>query len=227
MAAEPMTYTGHARAIAVLGLPLIGGHLAQIAIGATDTVMMGRYGVDELAAIGLAGTYFFVFFLMGSGFAWAVMPMVASFDAEGDPVSVRRATRMGIWLSLLFGVLALPALLFAEPILLLLQQEASVAANAAAYLQIAGFGLIPALLVMVLKSFLSALERTQIVLWITLLAALANALGNYILIFGNWGAPELGLQGAAIASIVTQAVSLAGVLIYCVRAVPQYDLFTR
>lgn len=224
---QHLTYAGHARAIAVLGLPLIGGHLAQTAIGVTDTVMVGWYGVAELAAIGLGSTYFFVFFLMGAGFAWAVMPMVASFAAEKDETSLRRATRMGLWLSVLFSVVVMPLLYWSESILLALRQDPDVAANAATYLSVAGWGLIPALLVMVLKSYLSALERTQVVLWITLIAAVVNALANYALIFGNWGAPELGIVGAAYASIITQAVSLVGVVLYCRHVLPEHALFHR
>ena len=89
-----MSYPQHVRAITILGLPLIGGHLSQFAIGMTDTVMLGWYGIDALAAITLASSYFFTLFIMGAGFAFAVMPMVASFNAEGDEISLRRATRM-------------------------------------------------------------------------------------------------------------------------------------
>ncbi|MEQ6247369.1 MATE family efflux transporter [Sulfitobacter sp. HNIBRBA3233] len=222
-----MTLPAHARAIAVLGLPLIGGHLAQMAIGVTDTVMLGWYGVEALAAVTLAATYFFVLFIFGSGFAWAVMPMVATFQAERDEVSIRRATRMGLWISLGFGLCVLPLLIFSAPILRLMGQEEEVAADAALYLTVAGWGIIPALFVMVLKSYLAALERTQVVLWITVLAAVVNALVNYALIFGNWGAPELGLRGAALASLSTQIVSLVGVVVYAVVALPQHDLFRR
>lgn len=222
-----MTYRGHARAVLTLGLPLIGGHLGQFAIGMTDTVMLGWYGVQELAAVTLASTFFFVFFLVGSGFAWAVMPMVAAFAGADDETSIRRVTRMGLWLSLGFALLCLPLMIWSEPILNLLGQPTDVSAPAALYLRIAGWGLIPALLVMVLKSYLAALGRTQIVFWITLLAALANGLANYALIFGNWGAPELGIEGAAIASIITQLTSLAAVLIYTVWALPQHSIFVR
>ncbi len=221
------TYFQHARAILVLGLPLIGGHLAQMAIGVTDTVMLGWYGVDALAAVTLGSTYFFVLFIFGSGFAWAVMPMVASFAAEEDEIGLRRATRMGLWLSTGFALLALPLMVWSEPILRQMGQGDVVAANASAYLQIAGFGILPALLVMVIKSYLAALERTQVVLWITVLAAAVNALVNYALIFGNWGAPELGIRGAAIASIATQTVSLIGVVIYARLALPEHALFQR
>ncbi|WP_299406338.1 MATE family efflux transporter [uncultured Roseobacter sp.] len=222
-----MTYPEHGRAILTLGLPLIGGHLAQMAIGVTDTVMLGWYGVEALAAVTLGSTFFFVLFIFGSGFAWAVMPMVASFDAEGDEVGLRRATRMGLWLSFGFAVLALPAMFWSEPLLIALGQGEGLAADASAYLRVAGFGILPALLVMVIKSYLAALERTQVVLWITVFSAVVNAVVNYALIFGNWGAPELGITGAAIASVATQLFALIGIVVYARAALPEHALFQR
>ena len=222
-----MTYPAHCRAIAVLGLPLIGGHLAQFAIGLTDTIMLGWYGVEALAAVTLANSYFFVLFLFGAGFGWAVMPMVATAAAEDDETSIRRSTRMGLWLSLLYASVVMPLRWWSYPVLIALKQESDVAATASQYLRVAGWGLFPALLVMVLKSYLAALERTQIVLWITVLAAVVNGLTNYAFIFGNWGAPQLGVTGAAIASVVTQLVSLVCVVIYAIRALPEHGLFQR
>lgn len=227
MSPTVMSYPAHTRAILVLGLPLIGGHLGQIAIGVTDTMMVGWYGVTELAALTAAGSWFFVLFLMGSGFAWAVMPMVASYHAEGDDTNVRRATRMGLWLSLGFAALAMPLMLWSEPILLALGQTEAVSRLGAEYLNIAGWGIFPALILMTIKSYLAALERTQIVFWITALAALTNVLANYALIFGEWGAPEMGIRGAALASVVTQVVMVVGVLVYAVVALPEHSLFVR
>ncbi|UWQ77827.1 MATE family efflux transporter [Leisingera sp. S132] len=219
-----MPLRGHVRAIAVLGLPLIGGHVAQFAIGLTDTVMLGWYGVDELAAVTLGSSYFFSIFLLGSGFAFAVMPMVAAAAGAGEERQIRRSTRMGLWLSLAYGVAAMPLLWWSEAILLALGQEAKVAHDAAEYLRIAGWSLFPALLYMVAKSYLAALERTQIVLWLSVFAAVINALVNYALIFGNWGAPELGITGAAIASLVTNGVSFVLVLAYALKVLPQHEL---
>ncbi|MGJ8546962.1 MAG: MATE family efflux transporter [Sulfitobacter sp.] len=224
---QTMTYPGHVRAILKLGLPLIGGHLAQMAIGVTDTVMLGWYGVEALAAVTLASTYFFVLFIFGSGFAWAVMPMVASYAAEKNETGIRRATRMGLWLSLAFGLLALPLMIWSKPLLLMLGQGDALAELASQYLAVAGWGIVPALLVMVLKSYLAALERTQIVLWITVLAAIVNVFANYAFIFGNWGAPELGVVGAALASLSTQFVSLLGVVGYVLWIMPHHALFRR
>lgn len=222
-----MTYMGHVRAIATLGLPLIGGHLAWFAIGLTDTVMLGWYGVEALAAVTLAASFFFLLFLLGAGFGSAVMPLVASAHAEEDEVAIRRYTRMGIWWSLIYSVVSIPVFQNSEQILVLMGQEQAVATRGAEYLRIAGWGIFPAVIVWTLKAYLAALERTQIVLWITILSALANALVNYVLIFGNWGAPELGVSGAAIASVVTQVVGLIAVVIYALKVLPEHSLFQR
>lgn len=227
MQSKFMSYPAHGRAVTTLGLPLVGGHLAQIAIGVTDTVMLGWYGVDALAAVTLASSYFFVLFLMGAGFAFAVMPMVATFDAEDDEISIRRVTRMGLWLSLAYAVVIMPFMIWSEVLLLLLGQTETVAVDAQNYLRIAGYGMFPWLVAMVVKSYLAALERTQVVFWIAVLATLCNGLINYALIFGNWGAPELGIAGAATASLVTQAIGMVGIVAYALYVLPHHQLFVR
>ena len=82
--ADTRTYGAHARAIAVLGLPLIGSNLAQVAMGITDALMLGWYSVEALAAVTLAFSIYFVLFIVGSGFAIAVMPMIATAVGAGD-----------------------------------------------------------------------------------------------------------------------------------------------
>ncbi|MDJ0825407.1 MAG: MATE family efflux transporter [Rhodobacter sp.] len=221
------SYRLHARALLILGLPLIGSHLAQILIGVTDALMLGWYDIAALAAVTLGHSVYFVFFIVGSGFAFAVLPMVASAVAEGDTAQVRRVTRMGLWLSGLYGVLVLPPLIWSEPLMLALGQEPETAALAQQYLQIASFGVIPALLVMVLKNYLAALERTQAVLWITVSAAVLNAALNYVLIFGRLGFPEMGLAGAAIASVLIQLASLLLLMAHIARVTPEHALFQR
>ncbi len=220
-------FSDHVRAHLTLGLPLIGSHVAQMAIGVTDTVMLGWYDVEALAALVLANTAYMALFLFGSGFAFAVMPLVSSAAEQGDETRVRRVTRMGLWISLGFALAVLPVLWFSAPILLALGQDPELSQGAQDYLRIMGWGVIPALSVMVLKSYLSALERTKVQLAVTLAAALANVVVNYALIFGNWGFPELGIRGAAIASLVVQAVSVAALAAYAIRQFPSHRLFQR
>lgn len=226
---DPRSLTHHARATLILGLPLIGSHLAQMALHVTDTILLGWYGVHELAAVVLATSMFFVIFILGSGFAQAVMPMVAQAMGRGDETQVRRDTRMGLWLSIGFGLLTYPLFWWAEPLLLGMGQEADVARFGQDFLRIAGLGMVPALMVMAIKSYLAALERTQVVLWVTLSAVGVNAILGYALIFGHWGAPEMGVRGAGLSSLIVQVLTMVVLLIYAgwLPQLRRFHLFQR
>lgn len=219
-----ITNSDHTRAVMKLGMPLILSNLAQFAIHITDTVMLGWYSVTALAASTIAGTFFFLTFIVGSGFAQAVTPMVAAAAEEGDDQKVRRATRMALWLSIIYGALMMIPFIWTESIMIAIGQDPEVAAQAQLYLHIVVFQMIPALLVMTLKSFLAALEKTAIILWSTIGTAIANGFVNYALIFGNWGAPEMGIQGAAIASLSMTVLNVVILLIYALWKTPQYRL---
>ncbi len=228
-AALPRSPGGHLRETLALGLPLIGSHLAQHAIQVTDMVMLGWYGVAELAAVTLGATSFFVVFILCAGFAQAVMPLAAAAAAAGDETTLRRVTRMGLWLSIGAGAATYPLFWFAADIFRALGQTGETSRLAGDYLRIAGLGMIPALLVMVLKSHLAGLGRTRVVLLVTLAAVALNAGLNAALIFGRWGAPELGLAGAAVASVVAQAATFAALAVYAGTApgLARLGLFRR
>ena len=154
-----VSYQQHFRAIMRLGLPLIGGHLAHFSIGMTDTVMMGWHSVAGLAALVLGSTMFFVLFILGAGFSAAIMPLVASAEAQGDQLRVRRVTRMGFWLSALYGLVVLPAFWWSSPLLQAFGQQLSLAEEVQRYLRIAGFAIVPALLMMVCLLYTSPSPR--------------------------------------------------------------------
>ncbi|RFU12392.1 MATE family efflux transporter [Rhodobacteraceae bacterium W635] len=204
------------RAIFLMGLPLAGSHLAQMSIGITDTVMLGWYGVGELAAQSLASSFFFVIYLLGSGFGIAVMPMVAAAISNGDRRQVRRVTRMGLWISAFAGLLAMPLFWFSGPIFLALGQTEAIAGLMQQYLRTAGWSLPFFLVAVVFKSYLAALGHTQITMWATLAGTVINVLLNWVLIFGHLGAPELGILGAAIASLGTNALIMVLLAAYAV-----------
>jgi len=210
-----------------LGLPLIGSNLAQFAIGLTDTLMLGWYDVTALAASTLANSLYFVLFLMGAGFAWAVTPIVAAAVAAGEETQVRRVTRMGLWLAAIYGLAVTIPLMWSERFFLLIGQDPDVSRLAQDYLRIAAWAMIPALMVTVIRAFLSALELTAMILWATIGAAILNGVLNYAFIFGNWGAPELGIEGAAIASLGSTVLSLLILLGYALHKRPEYRLMQR
>ncbi|HBU14696.1 MAG TPA: MATE family efflux transporter [Gemmobacter sp.] len=221
--------SAHARALLVLGVPLVGSHLAQMLLHVVDTVILGWYGVTELAAVVIGSSSFFVVFILGSGFAQAVMPMVAQALGRGDESRMRRATRMGLWLSLLFGVVSYPLFWWSGDIMLALGQRPEVAQLAQDFLRVAGLGILPALVVMTLKSHLAALERTQVVLWVTVAAVFLNAGLCYPLVFGRWGMPELGVAGAGVASFTVQLFTMVALVAYAgwLPALRRFHLFQR
>lgn len=224
-----MSWSGHAKATLVLGLPLIGAQLAQMAINVTDTVMVGWLGATELAAAVLATQAFFLVFIFGSGFALAVMPVAAQAHGRDDVRGVRRSVRMGMWVILIYSVCVMAPLWMTESLLLGLGQKSEIAALAGDYMRVAQWAMAPALLIMAFRSYLSALERAQIVLWATLIGTLANVFFNYVFIFGNFGAPRMGVVGAAVASLGTNALTSIVLLLYCLfkEELKRYELMVR
>jgi putative efflux protein, MATE family len=223
------SWSTHARATVALGVPLVGAQLAQMAIHTTDVILVGWLGTTELASVVLAAQMFFLVFIFGTGFTSAVVPLVAQAIGHNDPVGVRRSVRMGLWIVLAYGVLTAPLLWFAEPILLRLGQEPDVAANAQSYLRIALWGLFPALGLMALRSFVTGLEKGGIVLYVTIGMFFMNLLVAYTLIFGHFGAPALGLHGAAIAAVSANLTGFLIALLY-VESQPRmrsFEIFVR
>lgn len=226
---RPEPFSTHLRATLALGLPLVGSHLAQMALHVTDTVMLGWYGTAPLAAGVIGSSTFFILFLLGAGFGKAVMPMVAAAIGRDDETQVRRDTRMGLWLSIAFGIAIYPVLWWSGAMLRALGQTEEVSALGQDYLRLVGLGMVPAAMVMTLTSFLAALGRTGIVLWATLVGVVLNILVNWMLIFGHWGAPELGIRGAAVATISVQILTLAVMAGFAARhaSLRRFHLFQR
>jgi len=224
---SPKTTRDHARVLMRLAWPLIGSQVAQFAIGLTDAVMLGWYSLEAFAAQVLGGSFFFIVLILGSGFAFGLQPLVANAASKDDDQSIRRSTRMGMWLVLIYACITVPILFFAEPILVAIGQEPDLSADAAVYLKIMGFAIFPALLVNVMRGYLSAMEQAGIILYVTLGSLVLNAVVNYLLIFGNFGMPEMGLQGAAVASLAVHSFSFVFLALYAARKNPQHDLFSR
>lgn len=237
MSAEPsavssshdQSWSSHLRATIRLGLPIVGAYLAQIAISTTDTIMIGWLGAVPLGGAVLGAQAFFFLLMLGSGFAHAIVPIAAQAQGRGDARGVRRSVRMGFWITTLFCTVSMVPLWYLEPILLAIGQDAEVSSIAAGYMAVLQWSLFPALMAFVMRSFFIAVERPQIMLWTTVLAAVMNGLLNYALIFGNWGAPELGVVGAAWASLITTFLILIvqGLYVQWHPALRQMELYVR
>ncbi len=223
------SWGGHIRATLKLGLPLIGSQLAFIGLGVTDTVMLGWYGVAPLAASVLGTQLVFLVLITGAGPANAVSAIVANALGEGDDRSVRRSVRMSIWAAAIYSVFVLPLMWFSGTLFLLLGQTPELSSLAQDYVRIAMFSVPVAVVFNALRSYLTALEQAGIILWANLSGLILNGFINYALIFGNWGAPELGIKGAAVATVATNLLMLTVVTVWAVtrKDLKRFMLFTR
>lgn len=225
--ASTMTYRDHVHRLLALGLPLVGASVTAFLINMTDTIMLGWYSVTSLAAATVATSLWFVTFIVGAGFGRAVTPIVAAAIEQKDDTTARWVLRMGVWLSVVYALLMIAPFMYGEAVLLWIGQEPDVAREGGRYLAIAVFGMLPALVAQVMRSYLGALEKTSIQLWITLIGLVVNAAVNYVLIFGAFGAPELGIAGAAIASTLVNTLQMVILILYTRAISTNSDIFAR
>lgn len=227
----PSPWAAEARATLALSWPLVLTNLAQVAIMTTDTVMMGWLSPQALAAGSLGTNLYFIVFVIGFGLSMATAPLMAQAlgRARHAVRDVRRSVRQGLWAC---AVACLPSWLLlwnAEAVLRTAGQEPALAAAAGEYLRAMMWGLLPLLWFMVLRCFISALERPRAALAVTAGAIALNALSNWLLMFGNLGFPALGLTGAGVSSSLSALVMFVGLLAFCLwdRRLRRYALLGR
>jgi len=219
----------HIRETILLGLPLIASQLAQTLLNVTNTLVLGRLGPEELAASVLGWQLFFVIWMFGSGFGFAVMPLVANAIGAKDPRGGRRFVRMGLWISLAYALVMMVPLSNARAIFLALGQDAHVSALAADYLSVLQWSLIPQLTIIVLRSFLGALSRPGIVVVALLIGVCVNVLLNIQFVFGGFGLPAMGMRGAGLSTLVATSCVALFLILHIVRhkVLRKQQLFVR
>jgi len=214
-----------------LALPLIAANLAQVAINATDVIMLGWLGPEALASGALGSNLYFAVMIFGIGVVTATSPLASSeLGRRRHSVrEVRRTIRQGFWAG---ATLCIPFWLIlwnTEALLITLGQEPELAAGAAAYMAPMKWALLPTFLFVVMRIFISALERPRWALAIALAAIPFNALVNWCLIFGNLGFPAFGIMGAGLGTLITGIFMLVALVIVLLtdRQFRRYHLFGR
>ena len=200
-----------------LAAPLAFTQLAMIAINTTDIVMMGWLGSSDLAAGALGMNIYVPLYLFGLGIATVVAPMAAQALGARDFRGVRRTVRQGFWITLLFAVPFSVIIWNGQWVMLLFGQEVAVASRADDYLKAVTWALLPSLWFVVLRCFVTAHTRARAVLVVTLIAVGANAIGNYGLMFGNFGLPRWELMGAGVTSSIISWLMFFTMLGYVLR----------
>lgn len=201
-----------------LAFPIIAGQLSQMLLGLVDTLMIGRLGTVELAAAAFVNVLFFLAFVPAIGWFAAVSVQVSHAFGANRQAESAESFRNGFLVSVLIG-LGLSALLVALiPFLGLLHQPPEVVAITPPYLIWVALSLIPIVPAMTIKSFAESRNHPWAVFWILLGGVALNVLLNYALIFGELGAPRLGLVGAGVATFIARLLSFGALILYLNRS---------
>ena len=193
--------------------PLALANLLQMLTYAIDVVFIARLGANELAASALAVAIFGLLVWSLHGLTGAVAPIIAAELGARAPAlrPVRRSVRMALWLAVASGSLGMAACTQSALLMQWTGQDPEIARLSSQFMDVLLFAIVPMVMASVLRNFVSALGRPVLATIITACGIGINALGNYALVFGNLGAPALGLQGSAVSTIIT---SLCVVLLY-------------
>jgi len=202
-----------------LAWPLALANLLQMLVHAVDVIFVARLGEVELAASALGISVFGLLMWAFSGLPGIVAALIAEeLGRRRHAVrEVRRSVRMALWLAVAAGIVGMAVCWYGEQFMLATGQSAHLSERAGAFLRIIMWAMIPMILASVLRNFVSALGRPVFATAITALALGASVLGNYAFVFGNLGAPALGLEGSALASVTTALFVLACYLIAIAR----------
>jgi multidrug resistance protein, MATE family len=215
-AAAPPTITGHAAETARLAAPLAIAQLSQMAMGVTDTILLGSLGPSAIAAGGLSSGIYFVVVTLLEGVLSSVSVTVANARGGQADDRVPHIYWTGLLLSVLLAVPAFILLSFAEPILLKLGEPAALARDVGAYTGVLRWASVGSLIgVGMMRAFLPAIGAARRLLAVSIASVGVNAVLNYGLIHGAYGLPRLGLLGSATATTLTvwlTAVALVALL---------------
>lgn len=189
-----------------LATPVIMGMLGHTFVSLVDNVMVGQLGAAELAAVSLGNSFIFIAMSLGIGFSTAITPLVAEADAENDFDKGKSAFKHGLVLCTILGVVLFLMVLLAKPLMYIMDQPLEVVDLALPYMDLVAFSLIPLIMFQAFKQFSDGLSLTKYPMYATILANVLNVTLNYLLIFGTFGFPKLGIIGAAIGTLVSRIV---------------------
>ena len=182
--------------------------LGHTLIGIVDNFMVGNLGSTELAAVSLGNSFIFIGLSLGIGFSTAITPLVSEADAEKDDNKIRTIFHHGLLLCTILGIVIFVLIVLSKPIMNLMDQPEAVVKLATPYIDWVAFSLIPVVIFQGYKQFADGLSQTKYSMYAIYLANVVHVFFNYVLIYGVWGFPKLGILGAALGTVISRIMML-------------------
>lgn len=213
-----------------IAYPIMLGNLAQTIITFTDTAFLGHLGTIELSASMMSGLFYFVFTTLAMGFAVGIQIFIARRFGEGNLKQIGVIFLHGALFVLLLGILLFSILFFfSKGLMRNIIESDSIYAAAMQYLKYRQFGIIFVVFNFLFRSFYVGISNTKVITYSTLLMAAVNIFFDWCLIFGHCGLPEMGVGGAALASLLAEFAAFCFFWIYTFITIPheEYGMFLR
>lgn len=213
----------------LLALPVVITQLGQILVQFADNLMVGHYGGDDptpLAAVSFGGSVFFILFIAGIGVTLGLTPLIGELFSQGDRKISSGYLQNAVIFYTLLGIVVAALQYLAIPLMPYLRQPAEVVEMAIPYYRMMVYSMPFIMLFFAFKQFLEGVGNTHVEMVIVLICNLINIGLNYLFIFGNAGAPELGAQGAGLATLISRMLMPVMVIGYFLRR-PRYRIYLR
>ncbi|WP_375325008.1 MATE family efflux transporter [Flagellimonas sp. GZD32] len=207
-----------------LSYPVILGMLGHTFVAFADNIMVGQLGTAELAAVSLGNSFVFIAMSLGIGFSTAITPLVAEADGAKDQAAGKSALKHGLVLCTILGLSLFGLILLAKPLMHHMQQPPEVVELALPYLDLVAFSLVPLIIFQAFKQFSEGLSQTKYPMYATILANVVNITLNYLLIFGSFGFPKMGIVGAAVGTLVSRVIMVAYIW-YLLKRKKQFESY--
>lgn len=206
-------YTSDYLSLIRLGLPILVGQLGMIVVGFADNIMVGHYSTEALASASFVNNLFNVAIFCCIGFTYGLTPIVGSLYAQKRQADIGAAVKAGLWLNIVFtlAVMAVMSVIYFN--LERLGQPEELLPLIRPYYLIYLAGMLPVAVFNVFAQWSYGIKDTRLPMWIILAANLINVIGNYALIFGHLGMPEMGLTGAGLSTLLARVLCPATIIL--------------
>lgn len=210
-------YLKNYKATLLLAYPVVLSQLGHIMVGVVDTAMVGQIGTIEQAAVALSNSFYTIVLVFGLGVSYGVTPLVAAADSSENYAENASLLKHSLIINTIVGILLFLVLFMVSPALRLIDQDKTVVELAIPFLNVMMLGMIPLCIFSAFKQFAEGLSYTQVAMFVTVGGSLLNILLNYLMIFGHWGVPAMGLMGSCWASFITRIAMAIAMFVYVFR----------